>query len=69
MKLTVAFRNYFSKAQKYHPLPAKKLSLVSEEQQEFREMACVASRLIEEVTAHAQNNSPEYAQEICSDGT
>jgi len=32
-------------------------------------MASVASRLIEEVTAHAQSDSVEDAQEICADGT
>ena len=32
-------------------------------------MASVASQLIEEVTAHAQNNSLEDAREICADGT
>jgi len=32
-------------------------------------MASVASQLIEEVTAHAQSNSLEDAQEICADGT
>jgi len=32
-------------------------------------MASVASQLIEEVTAHAQNDSLEDAREICSDGT
>jgi hypothetical protein len=29
----------------------------------------VASQLIEEVTAHAQSDSLEDAQEICADGT
>jgi len=32
-------------------------------------MASVASQLIEEVTAHAQSDSLEDAQEICADGT
>jgi hypothetical protein len=32
-------------------------------------MASVASQLIEEVTAHAQSESPEDAREICTDGT
>jgi len=32
-------------------------------------MASVASQMIEEVTAHAQNDSLEDAQEICADGT
>jgi len=32
-------------------------------------MASVASQLIEEVTAHAQNYSLEDAREICADGT
>ena len=32
-------------------------------------MASVASQLIEEVTAHAQNDSFEDAREICADGT
>jgi len=32
-------------------------------------MACVASQLIEEVTAHAQSDSLEDAREICADGT
>jgi len=32
-------------------------------------MAFVASQLIEEVTAHAQSDSLEDAQEICADGT
>jgi len=32
-------------------------------------MASVASQLIEEVTAHAQSDSPEDAWEICADGT
>jgi len=32
-------------------------------------MASVASQLIEEVTAHAQSDSPGDAQEICADGT
>jgi len=32
-------------------------------------MASVASQLIEGVTAHAQNDSLEDAQEICADGT
>jgi hypothetical protein len=32
-------------------------------------MAFVASRLIKEVTAHAQSDSVEDAQEICADGT
>jgi len=32
-------------------------------------MACVASQLIEEVTAHAQIASLEDAREICADGT
>ena len=32
-------------------------------------MASVASKLIEEVTAHAQNDSLEDAREICADGT
>ena len=32
-------------------------------------MASVASQLIEEVTAHAQNDSLEDAREICADGT
>jgi len=32
-------------------------------------MASVASRLIEEFTAHAQSDSLEDAQEICADGT
>ena len=32
-------------------------------------MASVASRLIEEVTAHAQSDSLEDAREICADGT
>jgi len=31
-------------------------------------MASVASQLIEEVTAHAQSDSVEYAREICTDG-
>jgi len=31
-------------------------------------MASVASQLIEEVTAHAQSDSLEDAQEICADG-
>ena len=31
-------------------------------------MASVASQLIEEVTAHAQNDSLEDAREICADG-
>jgi hypothetical protein len=31
-------------------------------------MASVASQLIEEVTAHAQSDSPEDAREICADG-
>ena len=32
-------------------------------------MVSVASQLIEEVTAHAQSDSPEDAQEIWADGT
>ena len=32
-------------------------------------MAPVASQLIEEVTAHAQSDSPEDARDICADGT
>jgi len=32
-------------------------------------MASVASQLIEEVTAHAQSDSPEDAREIYADGT
>jgi hypothetical protein len=32
-------------------------------------MASVASQLIQEVTAHAQSDSLEDAQEICADGT
>jgi len=32
-------------------------------------MASVASQLIAEVTAHAQSDSLEDAQEICADGT
>jgi len=32
-------------------------------------MASVASQLINEVTAHAQNDSLEEAREICADGT
>ena len=32
-------------------------------------MASVASKLIEEVTAHAQSDSLEDAREICADGT
>ena len=32
-------------------------------------MASVASQLIEEVTAHAQSDCLEGAQEICADGT
>jgi len=32
-------------------------------------MASVASQLIEEVTAHAQSDSFEDAQEMCADGT
>jgi len=32
-------------------------------------MACVASQLIEEVTAHAQSDSLEDVREICADGT
>jgi hypothetical protein len=32
-------------------------------------MTSVASQLIEEVTAHAQSDSLEDAQEICPDGT
>ena len=32
-------------------------------------MASVASQLMEEVTAHAQNDSLEDAREICADGT
>jgi len=32
-------------------------------------MASVSSQLIEEVTAHAQNDSLEDAREICADGT
>ena len=32
-------------------------------------MACVASQLMEEVTAHAQSDSLEDAREICADGT
>jgi len=32
-------------------------------------MVSVASQLIEEVTAHAQSDSLEDAQEICADGT
>ena len=32
-------------------------------------MASVASQLTEEVTAHAQSDSVEDAQEICTDGT
>jgi hypothetical protein len=32
-------------------------------------MACVASQLIEEVTAHAQSDSLEDAGGICADGT
>jgi len=32
-------------------------------------MASVASQLIEEVTAHAKNDSLEDAREICADGS
>jgi len=32
-------------------------------------MASVTSQFIEEVTAHAQNDSLEDAREICADGT
>ena len=32
-------------------------------------MVSVASQSIEEVTAHAQNDSLEDAREICADGT
>jgi len=32
-------------------------------------MASVVSKLIEEVTAHAQSDSLEDAPEICADGT
>ena len=32
-------------------------------------MASVASQLLEEVTAHAQSDSLEDAQEICADST
>ena len=32
-------------------------------------MASVASRLIEEVTAHAQSDNYEDAREICADGS
>ena len=32
-------------------------------------MASVASKLLEEVAAHAQSNSLEDAREICADGT
>jgi len=32
-------------------------------------MVSVASRMIEEVTAHAQSDSLEDAREICADGT
>ena len=32
-------------------------------------MASVASQLIEEVTAHEQSDSLEFAREICADGT
>jgi len=32
-------------------------------------MAYVASQLTEEVTAHAQSDSPEDVREICADGT
>jgi len=32
-------------------------------------MASVASQLIEEVTAHGQNDSLEDAREICAEGT
>jgi len=32
-------------------------------------MASVASQLIQEVTAHAQSDSLDDAQEICADGT
>jgi len=32
-------------------------------------MASLAFQLIEEVTAHAQSDSLEDAQEICADGT
>jgi hypothetical protein len=32
-------------------------------------MASVASQLIEKVTAHAQRDSLEDAQEVCADGT
>jgi len=32
-------------------------------------MASVASKMIEEVTAHAQSDSLEDAREICADGT
>ena len=32
-------------------------------------MACVASQLLEEVTAHAQSDDLEDAREICADGT
>ena len=32
-------------------------------------MASVASQLMEEVTAHAQNDSLEDVREICADGT
>ena len=32
-------------------------------------MASVASQLIQEVTAHAQSDSLEYARETCADDT
>jgi len=32
-------------------------------------MVCVASKLIQEVTEHAQNDSLEDAREICADST
>jgi len=32
-------------------------------------MASVASKLVEEVTVHAQSDSLEDAREICADGT
>jgi len=32
-------------------------------------MASVVSQLVEEVTAHAQSDSLEDAQDICADGT
>ena len=32
-------------------------------------MASLSSQLIEEVTAHAQNDGLEDAREICADGT